>query len=224
MHTRVDHVGGIIARQKTAGRQATERFLEQLFGGTYCCRTFPLRSIENRAVGLNNVGHVFGALHAPLDLEAHDPSCGKFRQQIDRRQVVGRKIVTVFSLMMITPPAGLSAAATVAAHTTEPGGKAALAGEGKTVGAMYEVFEIKACFALDRRNFRQGQLAGKHGTGKAEAFRHLYSGGIMNGHLRRSMQLQSGEMTPGQTPDTHILEDHRINANRLNGGQNIDQM
>ena len=77
MHTGVDHVGRRAAREETAGRLAAERLLEQLLGFTDGLRPGSIRCVEDHAIGLDDVGHVFCALHPALDLEAHDPGFGE---------------------------------------------------------------------------------------------------------------------------------------------------
>ena len=126
--------------------------------------------------------------------------------------------------MMITPPAGLCAAAAIAAQTTEPGGETALPGKRKAVGTVNKMLKIEAGSALDYGNFFEAQLSGQHSAGETETFRHLDPGGVVDRQLRRSVQLNAGEVPLGQTPDAHILEDHGINTDRFNGGENIDQM
>ena len=126
--------------------------------------------------------------------------------------------------MMITPPTGLCAATTITAQATEPGRETALPGEGEAVGAVNKVFKVEACFTLDYGNFFKTQLASQHGAGEAEACSHLDHGGVVDRQLRRSVQLDTGEMPSGQTPDPHILQDHRIDTDRFNGSEDINQV
>ena len=89
---------------------------------------------------------------------------------------------------------------------------------------MDEMFQFQGGPATNSGNLIQRQLAGQHPASEPHPFQHFNSSSIMNSHLGRSMELQTGEMLFSQFPDCQILQDNRIDTDFFQSGKGIDQL
>ena len=185
--------------------------------------------IEGHSVGPDRCHHVFRSLEAAFDLETVDPRPDQAWQQRQCHQVLRRQQVSMVApIAWITvdhqavgEATGLRALAAVG-RTTAPGlaGKT-LSAVADTQGAMHEHLDLEWSIAYHSGNLIDRQFAPQDDAADAKSAGELHAGDIGDRHLGAAVDRQAGGRLPGQTCQSDVLHDQRIDAGLCRGTHQV---
>jgi len=171
-------------------------------------------SIQRRAVELCDNRHIFGPLHASLDLDGGYAHPGQLVQLPDEAVVAQAQGVArvLEPAVPVGQAAGLRALAAVAAPPADHGGQIALPRIAHAERAVHEHLELHGAAAGDARDLLARQLPRQHDAAEAQLRRLLHALERVDAHLRRGVEHRVGRQLAHELRHAEILHDERVHA------------
>ena len=133
-------------------------------------------------------GHIFGALHPALDLCRGHPGRLQLLKAGNDGVILQAQVIAGAALHREGQAAGLGALAPVSAAGAKHGAEIALSRDRHAQSAVYEYLQLDGGGVMDFLDFLQGQLPGKHHSGKAGVIKRGGAGWCVNRHLGGGVQ------------------------------------
>ena len=176
-------------------------------------------AVQGAAVGLCDVGDVFGGFEAALDFEGGDAGAEEIGKDFQAGQVLRAEEVAAVAERdglavaneFVRKAAGLGAFAAIGGASAEGFASQALAGIGDAQGAMDKDFQGKGdtCDGLD---FLYGTFAGQHDQRAAKGPRKFDACRARDGHLGGGVDGEIGREPANQAAYPDILHDGGIDS------------
>ena len=168
---------------------------------------------EGLGVDLRDDGSIFGALHAPFDLEAGDARLLQLLQVLDEAVVLeGERIVVHAPAERVLQAAGLRAHAAVAAAAADEAGHVALAGVAEAERPVHEDLRLHGAVLRDEADLLEAQLARQYDALHAELGRGLHAREVVDAHLRARVQRDVRQGAADHRGEAQILQDQPVHA------------